>query len=77
MRILRWVAGLILAAIVVIFAVSNRDMVAIRFWPLIDGVETRVFLAVLLPFAGGFLLGYLVAGTRAHLKRRAERKAAP
>ena len=75
MRLLNWIGGLILAAIVVTFALSNRQIVQIGLWPLIEGLELPLYLAVLLPLLIGMLLGWLGAGLKNFAKRRAEKKA--
>lgn len=75
MRILSSIAGLIGAAIVVDFALSNRDQLLIGFWPLVDGLAMPVYLAILLPLMVGLVIGWLWAYLRALKRRRAERKA--
>ncbi len=77
MRLLNWIVGLIGIAVVTLFAVSNRGMVAIGLWPFTDGLEIRIFLAVLLPFGLGFLCGWVSAGVRSFRRRRAAKKAQP
>ena len=76
MRFLRWTAAVLVAAIVIDFAVYNRDPVQIGFWPLIDGLALPAYLAVLLPLLLGFALGWLAAGWRSFRRRRAEKKTA-
>jgi uncharacterized integral membrane protein len=66
LRRLTWLFGLPFAAIVLVFAVSNRDTVLISFWPLTDGLAMPLFLAVLFPLLVGFLVGSL----HQRLKRR-------
>ena len=75
MRLIKWIGGLILAAIVVTFALSNRQIVQIGLWPFIEGLELPLYLAVLLPLLGGILLGWLGAGLKGFAKRRADKKA--
>lgn len=77
MRYLNWIAGLLVAAIVVDFALSNRETVLVGFWPLIDGLALPVYLALLLPLLLGLALGWLAAGWRNYRRRRAEKKTAP
>lgn len=77
MRFLRWTAAVLVAAIVIDFAVYNRASVAVGFWPFIDGLALPVYLAVLLPLLLGFALGWLAAGWRNYRRRRAEKKTAP
>jgi uncharacterized integral membrane protein len=73
-RILSWIAGLILAAVVVAFALSNRQEVLIGLWPFIEGLALPLYLAVLLPLLAGLVLGWTFAGLRGFAKRRAEKK---
>ena len=60
MKILFWLAGLPLAAAVILFALSNRQPVAVSMWPFAEGVQLDLYLAVLLPLLVGFLLGLAV-----------------
>jgi uncharacterized integral membrane protein len=76
MRYLNWIVGLLVAAIVVDFALSNRETVLVGFWPLIDGLALPVYLALLLPLLLGLALGWLAAGWRSFRRRRAEKKTA-
>lgn len=76
MRILSWIAGMIGAAIVVDFALSNRLEVPIGFWPLVHELAMPAYLAILLPLLFGIVIGWVVAGFRSLKRRRAERKAA-
>ena len=77
MRFLSWIAGLILAAIVVVFALSNRQIVLIGLWPFVEGLAMPLYLAVLLPLLAGLVLGWLLAGLRALGRRGGGKKAAP
>ena len=54
--------GLVLAALVVLFALSNRQPVTIGLWPLDEGMVLAVYLAVLVPLLVGLLLGWALAG---------------
>jgi len=76
MRFLSGLAGVIFAAIVVDFALSNRQMVPVGFWPFAEGLQIWLFLAILLPFLIGLALGWSAAGWRSWRRRRAEKKAA-
>jgi uncharacterized integral membrane protein len=76
MRYLNWIGGLLGAAIVVDFALSNREMVALGFWPFVEGLQIWTFLAILLPFLIGLALGWSAAGWRSWRRRRAEKKTA-
>jgi uncharacterized integral membrane protein len=72
-KLLSWLIGLPLAAIVVLFALSNRQGVAIGLWPFEEGLVLPVYLAVLMPFFAGLLLGLCTAGIRGLSHRRAAR----
>lgn len=75
-RFARWSAALLVAAIVVDFALSNRVGIAIGFWPFIDGLAMPVYVALLLPFLMGLALGWSAAGWRSWRRRRSEKKTA-
>jgi uncharacterized integral membrane protein len=64
------------AAILIAFALSNRQEVMIGFWPLGDGMAVPLYLAMLFCLFTGLLLGWLLAGLRFWRRRRRERKAA-
>jgi len=76
MRFLRWTVALIVAALVVDFAVSNRGMAKLSLWPFVEGLQIWLFLAILLPFLIGLALGWFAAGWRFWRRRRAEKKTA-
>ena len=76
MRYLNWIVGLLVAAIVVDFALSNRETVDVALWPFVEGLHTWTFLAILLPLLIGLVLGWLAAGWRSWRRRRAEKKTA-
>lgn len=77
MRVLAWLVGLPIAAIVVLFAVSNRELMSVGLWPFTDGIEAPAYVVGLIPLAIGLLLGagFAAIGTmRARLRHRAERR---
>lgn len=74
MRLLSWLIGLPLAILVVLFALSNRQTMAVGLWPFDEGLALPVFLAVLLPLLAGFLAGFLFALARGLGHRRAARR---
>jgi hypothetical protein len=57
--------------------VSNRETVALTFWPFFQqGLELPAFLAVLVPTAVAFLVGWAAAWWHAgHYRREARRQA--
>jgi putative membrane protein len=54
---MRWLVFLPLAVLVVLFALSNRDVVEMRLWPLDVAWAAPLAVAVLVPAAIAFLLG--------------------
>jgi uncharacterized integral membrane protein len=54
---MRWFLFLPLAVLVVLFALSNRQVVELRLWPFDVAWATPLALAVLLPAGIAFLLG--------------------
>lgn len=75
MRYLSWIITLPIAVLAVLFAISNRDPVALALWPLPFQIAVPVFVAVLVPLVLGFLLGGLVAWAGSlHWRRLARRR---
>lgn len=64
---------------VVLFAVSNRHVVALEFWPLPGSLEVPLYVVGLLTMVIGFLIGgviaWLGAGESRQRARAAERDA--
>jgi len=54
---MRWVIGACFIVLCVIFAISNRNLVALQFWPFPHAFSIQTGLAVLLPAFLAFLLG--------------------
>lgn len=61
LRLLSWLIGLPLTVLTVLFALSNRDLVALALWPLNDRLEAPLFLVALLPLGIGILIGGVLA----------------
>jgi hypothetical protein len=57
MNFIRWVVGAFFIFVCVIFAISNRDLIDLHFWPFPYAFTTQTGLAVLLPTFITFLLG--------------------
>lgn len=74
MRLLSWLLGLPIALIAVLFAVANREAVALSLWPLPFAVDAPLSAALLVFFVVGLLLGGLVAWASAGRWRRLARK---
>jgi uncharacterized integral membrane protein len=70
LRFLRWVLFLLVAFIVVIFMVQNREMVDVSLWPL-PFVKPAPLWAVIVGF---LLLGFLIGAISAWLSGGGTRK---
>jgi uncharacterized integral membrane protein len=60
MRRFAWIVTLPIIAIITIFAVMNRQEVALNLWPLPWDLATPLFLLTLLLILVGFAIGVLV-----------------
>ncbi len=67
---------MLIAAVVVSFAVTNRDVVTVGLWPLPPDMVLQIplYLAVLVPTALGIILGGLIAWLSAARSRRLARQ---
>ena len=75
MRRFAWIVTLPLIAIVTVFAVMNRQDVALDLWPLPWEFATPVFLLTLLLILFGFVFGVLVMWFTGAKQRRQLRQA--
>ena len=71
MRFIYWFITALVALLVVVFAVSNRAMVVLTFFPLPAELQAPLYLVVIVAVIVGFLIGALVAWIGGG-KRRAE-----
>jgi putative membrane protein len=74
MRIVYWATVAAAAAGAVLFAVTNRQSVAVGLWPVPYRVELPLYLLVGAPLLLGFLLGEIAAWLRAIKWRREVRR---
>ena len=74
-RILITFIGVVLAIVVVSFALSNRQRVVLDLWPFELSLQLPLFLMVLISFLVGFLAGGCVAWISAGPGRRQAREA--
>jgi len=75
-RVLAALVTLPLTLIIIVFAISNRGLVAVGLWPFDEMVEMPVYLLVLGALLLGFLAGAALAGFGALTARlRARREA--
>src|SRR5260370_19286784 len=78
MRCVDWVLVGVVAAGLVLFAVSTGETVALELWPLAVAYDVALYIIVLVPLLGGFTLGGAAAwlagrGRRRELRRRRRR----
>ena len=74
LRYLSWIVTVPLAALVISFAVSNRDPAVLKLWPLPFELEMPVFLPVLGALATGFIVGGFIAWWSGGRYRRLARR---
>src|SRR4051812_13488341 len=79
MRLLNTIVAFIVGLIVILFAVSNRELVTVEIWPLPYrlslGLYAVILLAVLVGFAAGAIGAWMVGGARRREHRRLKRHA--
>ena len=76
MRFLFRLAMLVVALVLIVFAVSNRGTIALGLWPLPDAVELPLYLIILGCLLVGFLAGELAAWASGRHWRREVRRSA-
>ena len=75
MRLIGWIFGALVAVLLILFAVSNREFVALRIEPLPFFVELPLYAALLAALFVGFVAGGLVAWFSGRQWRRRARRA--
>jgi putative membrane protein len=76
MKILFWIFVLVVALVLALFAVSNRETVSLGFWPVPFLVEVPLYVALLGALVIGFLIGELAAWIAGRRWRREARRRA-
>jgi lipopolysaccharide assembly protein A len=77
MKIIYWAVTLVAAALLIPFALSNREPVSLGFWPLPFLVDLPLYLLVLSLLLAGFVIGAAVtwiAGRRIRRELRRRRR---
>jgi lipopolysaccharide assembly protein A len=69
MRAIYWGAVIVIAALVALFAASNREIVSLQLWPLPFSVESRLFFVVLASLFIGFAVGALAVWLKGSRRR--------
>jgi len=76
--LLRWILGLVVTVIAILFAIANRASVALVWSPVNDPVNLPLCAPVLIGVAAGFLLGgafvWLAAGSQRSEHRQHKKK---
>jgi uncharacterized integral membrane protein len=70
LHILSWLLSLPVAVAIVLFAVSNRDLVTLGMWPLPFTIQAPVYVALLTALAAGILSGGLATWLAGRSTRR-------
>ncbi|HUC09838.1 MAG TPA: lipopolysaccharide assembly protein LapA domain-containing protein [Stellaceae bacterium] len=65
-----WAGVIVVAAVVSLFAASNREVVPLGFWPLPFLAEAPLYLVVLVALLFGILIGALAVWIRGGRRRR-------
>ncbi len=78
-RLLSWLAMIVVGVVVLVFSISNRNVVTLDFWPLPFLQNAPIYIPVLIAGFFGFLFGGTIAwfsagGTRSKA-RKANRRA--
>ena len=61
MKLLFWIAVALVAAVLALFAISNREGVSLALWPLSFVLDLPLYIAILAAFLIGFVAGALAA----------------
>jgi lipopolysaccharide assembly protein A len=72
-RLVYWLAALMVALTVAVIAANNGERVQVILWPFLT-LEAPLYLVALLPLLLGFLMGALIAWVGGRQGRRAARR---
>ena len=70
MRLLYWAVFLVIATVLILFAVSNRETVSVELWPLPFLAEVPLYLLCFLSLLIGTLIGAAIAWIAGRRNRR-------
>ena len=74
MRALYWVAVLVVAAVLSLFAAANREPVSLGLWPLPYLADVPLYLVAFVALLAGFVVGAVAAWVRGGRCRREVRR---
>jgi len=77
-RLLSWLAMIVVGVVVVVFSVSNRNLVTLDFWPLPFLQDAPIYIPVLIAGFLGFVFGgtiswFSAGGTRSKARKATRR----
>jgi len=75
MKLFSWIAGALTALVLVLFAVSNRELVTLRFEPFPSALELPLYGGIFASLVLGFVLGGIGAWLGGRRSRRRARRA--
>ncbi|WP_119460882.1 LapA family protein [Rhodospirillaceae bacterium SYSU D60014] len=76
MKHFSWIFTVPVTAIVVLFAITNRSLATLSFWPLPWEMNLPIYLIILSALFVGFMLGAVVAWLSGGRRRRQTRQLA-
>ena len=74
-RFFSWLAMLVIGLIVVVFSISNHNIITLDFWPLPVQQDTPIYIPVLAAGVCGFAFGGIIVWFSAATSRNRARKA--
>ena len=74
MKLLFWIVVSLVAAVLALFVMSNRETVAVALWPLPFAVDLPLYLAVLAALLIGIMSGVVAAWIAGRHRRRESRR---
>ncbi len=70
MRFINSVIAVVVAVLIILFAVSNRQAVVVEIWPLPYQLSLSLYAVILLAGVVGFFVGIVAQWLMGHEKRR-------
>jgi lipopolysaccharide assembly protein A len=74
MKLVFWSVVALVAAVLALFAMSNREAVALGLWPLPFELDLPLYLAILAALLIGFMAGVLATWIAGRRRRRENRR---
>ncbi len=74
MRVVFWIVVALVATVLALFAMSNREAVALGLWPLPFELDLPLYLAILIALLIGFVSGVSAAWIAGRQRRRENRR---